>query len=264
MSDAQQTATPFPTPPPFYKHFTKQNTSQLQRLRREQGHGKTRDDTRSAGEQDVDVLQLPSEFRYLIPPQPPTDGRWRSFGTSHDLNAHDPTLEENGVEQLFPDHPSVKLLPQPHLIALARSLLTTFLSMSGVLAQDPSLYEEKVQDLRTMAINMQNLIGSWRPHQARETLILLMEERLDKIRAEIKAVIEAQENVEQMLQGLQNLEVAHAQSKENSELSNGVHKHDATAQKVQDRQRVAWAALEDQTADDEAAVNAATAQRVGS
>lgn len=74
----------FPTPPPFYKNFTKDNLDQLKRLREgkdkpENTNGSTPDD------QTLDVLSLPPEIRTLIPPEPPTDGRFKTFGVQHDV-----------------------------------------------------------------------------------------------------------------------------------------------------------------------------------
>lgn len=66
----------FPTPPPFYKSFTKENLAQLKQRQR------IREDSENDG---LDVLALPHELRQLIPPKPPTDGRYRSFGIQHDV-----------------------------------------------------------------------------------------------------------------------------------------------------------------------------------
>lgn len=138
---ADQPHAPYPAPAPFYKSFTPTNLAQLRQLRKEQP-------TTS----DSNVLALPPELRYLIPPEPPADGKWTSYGTSLSAAPTIPTLEENGIEQLYPLTEDAKSNPQPHLIALARSLLTTFLALVGVLSRDPMAFEGRVEDLQTVRL----------------------------------------------------------------------------------------------------------------
>ena len=161
MAEQQQSISAFPTPPPFYKHFTKQNIGRLRQLRKEAGVPTAHPDTHDEAKQDVDILSLPSELRFLIPPPPPS-GDITAFGASASLDAPAATLTESGVEQLYPEHPSVKQNPQPHLIALTRSLMTTFLSITGILAQNPELFPEKIEDLQTIMFNIHDLINQYR------------------------------------------------------------------------------------------------------
>ena len=71
MADQSRTlSAAFPTPPPFYKDFTKENVSQLNRLRREAG---------------AEEVRVPAVLHNLLPPEPPADGRYRSFGIQHDV-----------------------------------------------------------------------------------------------------------------------------------------------------------------------------------
>ena len=68
-------ATAFPTPPPFFKHFTKQNVTKMRQIRKEA----------ASNNDDMDVASLPPELGYLMPPEPPADGRYKSFGAQHDV-----------------------------------------------------------------------------------------------------------------------------------------------------------------------------------
>ena len=74
MADQARTlSAAFPTPPPFYKHFTKENATQLRDLRRD------------PSSKDIDAASIPADLRNLLPPEPPTDGRYKSFGIQHDV-----------------------------------------------------------------------------------------------------------------------------------------------------------------------------------
>lgn len=242
MAEQAAMAAPFPAPPPFYKHFTKQNLARLKQIRKEAGITDSATAERNDEKTDVDILSLPPELRYLVPPDPPINGKFSSFGTSIDLNAPEPTLQEAGIEQLYPADANVRLNPQPQLIALARSLLTTFLSLTGILAQDPVLYEDRATDLQTIMYNMHDLINQYRPHQARESLILMMEERVEKMKAEIASIDESRDKVAKLLQGLQEGELAHKMEDEAEEKHK--IKESAEVAKRKARQRAAWEALE--------------------
>jgi mediator of RNA polymerase II transcription subunit 7 len=200
MAEQVSIAAPFPAPPPFYKHFSKQNLAALRQLRKAARDSRDGD---SDGNNELDVSSLPSELQYLIPPEPPKDEKYISFGVEIDRHAPDTSLESAGIEQVYPSHPSVRSDPQPHLIALARSLLASFLSLVGILSTNPELYQEKTQDLQTLMYNMHDLINQYRPHQARETLILLMEERVERMRREIQGIEDAKEKVRTVLQTLE-------------------------------------------------------------
>ncbi|KAM0723530.1 hypothetical protein Q7P37_000517 [Cladosporium fusiforme] len=253
MAEKPQTKANFPTPPPFYQHFTKDNIAQLDKIRKEQSLSQPESEanyTANSGEaKDVALETLPPNLRYLVPPPPPADGKWRTFGAQHDLNAPDPSLEEAGIEVLFPSDPSVKLNPQPYLLSLARSMLTTFLALTGTLSEDPTQYLEGVTDLKTLVTNMHHLINQYRPHQARETLILMMEERIEKLRGEIKAIGEAGENMEGVFKGLQ--ESGEAQGSKEGSQSTEKDGKDSSVDEGTGKQRTAWDALQAANLDDD-------------
>lgn len=72
----------------------------------------------------------------------------------------------------------------------------------GTLSINPEHYGRKIEDLRTLFINMHHLINEYRPHQARETLIVMMEEQVERCRGEVNGVREMREKVEGILEGL--------------------------------------------------------------
>lgn len=66
---------------------------------------------------------------------------------------------------------------------------------------------DKILDLRDLFYNFHHLINEYRPHQARESLISMMQATLDRTRAETNAIRDAKEKVERVLEGLGSLKV---------------------------------------------------------
>ncbi|TKA80289.1 hypothetical protein B0A55_03029 [Friedmanniomyces simplex] len=241
---------PFPTPPPFYKHFTKDNLTLLRRLRKEAGISTDRSHTDDGPHPDLDILSLPPELRYLIPPPPPTELTMHTFGFPRSLAAPPPTLTDlPGITRLYPSHPSVLLNPQAHLISLARTQLTTFLTLIGNLSQNPAEgWEDETKDIEEVTLNMLDLVNRYRPHQARETLILAMEERVRRMRGEVEEIRRLKGRVGEVMAGLQDagsngdegLEGLGADAR-----GRGDDEADGEVGRRKARQRVAWAALEE-------------------
>jgi mediator of RNA polymerase II transcription subunit 7 len=81
-------AAAFPSPPPFYQHFTPDNLERIAALHAAQRaqSANTSSDTQttlgevSAANPALRILDLPPELRYLQPPEPPAEGVYRSFG----------------------------------------------------------------------------------------------------------------------------------------------------------------------------------------
>lgn len=89
MTEQQQTnaaAVAFPSPPPFYQHFTAENLDRIAALRAAQQAGSHSPDSGAHDTRNVvskpilRLLDLPPELRCLQPPEPPADGIYRSFG----------------------------------------------------------------------------------------------------------------------------------------------------------------------------------------
>ena len=84
-------------------------------------------------------------------------------------------LEASGVRRLYPqayDH-------KRELKKLNHSILVNFLDLVDILirAPDSAKRSEKLEDMNLLFINMHHLINEYRPHQARETLRVMMEEQ---------------------------------------------------------------------------------------
>jgi mediator of RNA polymerase II transcription subunit 7 len=79
MADEGTASAIFPPPPPFYKHFTPANIERLKELK--EAHSAKE----GAAKEASSLLDLPPELRYLLPPEPPEDGIYRSFGETVDV-----------------------------------------------------------------------------------------------------------------------------------------------------------------------------------
>jgi mediator of RNA polymerase II transcription subunit 7 len=81
-------------------------------------------------------------------------------------------------------------------------MLLNYLELIGIISQDPTCAEIKIQHLTTLYLNAHHIINEYRPHQARETLILMAEERIAKMKAEIESVKEVKAKVESLPKSL--------------------------------------------------------------
>ncbi|KAI0182875.1 mediator complex, subunit Med7 [Xylaria flabelliformis] len=205
--EQQQTASTWPPPPPFWKAFTPDNIARIEELRKEKAE--------RAGIQDLSSIRidsLPRELRNLQPPPEPEDGEWRVFGDKYGLKDELPQLEDGEIRRLFPN-PEERDQDGKHfdratiLKRLAKSLLLNFLELTGLLATSPEAAEDKVTDIRDLFINFHHLINEYRPHQARESLIALMQSQLDRTRAETNAIRDAKDHAERVLEGLGSITI---------------------------------------------------------
>lgn len=107
-------------------------------------------------------------------PPPPIRDNYMMFGNPFqcdDLIIR--PLESQGIERLHPmqfDH-------KRELKKLNMSILINFLDLLDILIKSPGSIkrEEKLEDLKLLFVHMHHLINEYRPHQARETLRVMME-----------------------------------------------------------------------------------------
>lgn len=121
-----------------------------------------------------------------------------------------PTLEEQGITNLpttgLSDSKDAKHYDRAfELKKLVKSLLLNFLELSGTLSRNPAHAEAKIQDLRTLFINIHHILNEYRPHQARESAIAMMQNHLDKTRTETVAIRTQVEKAKRVLEGLGSL-----------------------------------------------------------
>ncbi|KAJ4350036.1 Mediator of RNA polymerase II transcription subunit 7 [Didymosphaeria variabile] len=209
----------FPNPPPFYKHFTPKNIDALAQFKSDQN---IENDTAITTAQ---LLQLPTELRYLVPPAPPSPTtEYSVFGKKTTMNALDDypevmqairtRLQTHPItgdvvldwtyEQLYPSSSNWSSLDrQAYLFRFLRSIILSYIELLGTVAQDPmsNARDEKLKDVLTLALNMHALVNEYRPHQARETLIREMERQVERKRAEVEGVERMAERVKEVLEG---------------------------------------------------------------
>jgi len=120
------------------------------------------------------------------------------------------TLKELGLPQLYPSPPSTpsqapgaaasfSIHHAFYLKRIVRSILLNFLELVGTLSEEPERYEEKLKDLENLFLNAHALVNEYRPHQARETVILMMEEQIERKRKEIEGVLTMKLKIEELL-----------------------------------------------------------------
>lgn len=128
---------------------------------------------------------------------------------------------------------------------LTKSLLLNFMELMGVMSVNPeqvflfsySIHlstaqiplliivrkfkgEIKLDDIRTHFINIHHLLNQYRPHQARESLILLMEDQVARANAETEGIYAMKKKVEGVLDGFKNLEIP-GEEKEDGKAGDG-------------------------------------------
>ncbi|KAH7323084.1 mediator complex, subunit Med7 [Stachybotrys elegans] len=206
-------ASTFPNPPPFWKDFTPDRTARIEKLRATYIERAEAQEPNAPpiDEATLRLPELPEELINLQPPAEPADGRWRVFGDQYMLDDKLPTLEEQGITNLASSAPIDRDARHYdralELKRLAKSLLLNFHELTGTLSRNPSHAEAKAADLRTLFINMHHIINEYRPHQARESAIEMMQDHLDRTRSETIAIRTQVDRARRVLEGLGSLTI---------------------------------------------------------
>lgn len=118
-------------------------------------------------------------------------------------------LKDHGIEAMYDEPPqddttdALRDVPpnaSHHLTVISKYLLLNFLELVGLLSRCPERYEAKLDDIRNLFINAHHLLNLYRPHQTRESLIMMMEEQLKKSKEEISEMDRVKAKTEQLLQ----------------------------------------------------------------
>ena len=124
------------------------------------------------------------------PPKPP-DGPFQMFGVQRPAIGSVPPLPPL-EEQLYSAANEREALVE--LRRLNKLLLTSFLDLLRAMQETPTQCSAKVAQIRTLLLNIQHLLNSLRPFQAREELISTLQAQLDakqELVDELRSGIEA-------------------------------------------------------------------------
>ncbi|CAK9322931.1 unnamed protein product [Citrullus colocynthis] len=153
----------YPPPPPFYKLYK-------------------------------DYLQDPKSTPE--PPQP-IEGTYMCFGSNYTTDDVLPSLEEQGVRQLYPRGPNIDF--KKELRSLNRELQLHILELADILVERPSQYARRVEEISLIFKNLHHLLNSLRPHQARATLIHILELQIERRRQAVEDIKRRREEAQRLL-----------------------------------------------------------------
>lgn len=138
-------------------------------------------------------------------PPPPIHDQYQMFGNT--FNTEESIirpLESQGIKRLYPLH----FDRRRELKKINQSLLANFLDLLDLLVHSPDSPRraEKVEDLSLLFIHIHHLLNEFRPHQARETLRVMMElqrrQRLETAHRFQKHLDKVQDILQQAIQTL--------------------------------------------------------------
>lgn len=176
----------FPPPPWYHEYFTKSN------LARAKQH-----------KNDEDKDSFP--YKLMVPPQPPAE-TYRGFGNIWQVQDKLLSLEAAGIKQLYDDKDVEDHAGRiDELKRLLKSLLLNFLELVGMMSINPESFPSKAEDIRIILINMHHLLNEYRPHQSRESLIMLM---ADQIQAKKQSIASLRQSLAEIKQSLADMATA--------------------------------------------------------
>lgn len=193
-SDTNDISFLYPPPPPYIKFFTKENLEKLPEYKK----------NRKSAAGDEELIESPLDF--LVPPPMPQD-QYRAFGSIWQVKDRLPDLEASGLTQLYKkpdaDTSTDYQYKMQQLRRLLKSLLLNYLELVGVLSVNPELYPAKVEHIGTILVNIHHLLNEYRPHQSRESLIMLLEGQVEYKKKEIQQIEQVCQEVREKLGKIQ-------------------------------------------------------------
>ncbi|KAJ3276133.1 Mediator of RNA polymerase II transcription subunit 7 [Terramyces sp. JEL0728] len=157
---ATELSTAFPFPPTYYENYTDEN---IEKFNKEKESGNI-------------TLNLE-------PPEPP-EGPFIQFGEQDNIKIQLPDVKEIGIQC----SDSAGLSRSDHLKMLNKSLLLNFVEMLDLLVTDTANANYKVEHLRSLFVEFHHLLNEYRPHQGRETLMMIMKEQIEHKRTVTKEI----------------------------------------------------------------------------
>ncbi|CAH2074376.1 unnamed protein product [Thlaspi arvense] len=130
-------------------------------------------------------------------PPPPIEGTYVCFGSNYTTEDVLPSLEEQGVPQLYPKDSNVDY--KKELRSLNRELQLHILELADVLVERPSQYAKRIGEISSIFKNLHHLLNSLRPHQARATLIHIMELQILQRKQAVEDIKRRREEAQRLL-----------------------------------------------------------------
>lgn len=183
----------YPPPPPFVKFFTDENKEKLKKWQ--------------STEHDADA-QAPGELRFLVPPKQPEGTHYRGYGNVWSFEDKLPSLKDTEWDQLYPANDETITLETKisELHKLVDLLLLNFLELIGIASIDPSKLEPKFKDISLILININHLLNTYRPHQSRESLIMVLRKQIEAKRKEMEEIDNVTEEIKLRIAKLTDLD----------------------------------------------------------
>jgi len=141
------------------------------------------------------------------PPPIPIEGTYNMFGRMYTTEDFLPSLESEGRIQLYSKE---RIDHIAELKRLMRLLLSKFLALLDSLVNQPEQQGQKIEEIELIFINLHHLINSFRPHQARQTLISQLEDQISKRKEFISSIDQILEETERTKQACQEILISKA------------------------------------------------------
>ncbi|XP_075517517.1 mediator of RNA polymerase II transcription subunit 7a-like [Primulina tabacum] len=130
-------------------------------------------------------------------PPPSIQGTYVLYGANYTTDDVLPGLEEQGVRQLYPKGPNIDF--KKELKSLNRELQLHLLELADVLVERPSQYARRVEDISLIFKNLHHLLNSLRPHQARATIIHILEQQIERRKQAVEDISRRREEAQRLL-----------------------------------------------------------------
>ncbi|KAI5970397.1 MED7 [Candida margitis] len=186
----------YPPPPPFVKFFTAENLDKLEETRKANS-SKVKEGDNNDTEED-----LQGELKFLVPPKMPSGSQYRGYGNIWSFKDKLPNLKDTQWEQLYDDANLTSETKISELHKIMDSLLLNFIELISILSVDPQQFEPKVKDMSLLLINFNHLLNTYRPHQSRESLIMMLKRQIQAKRAEIENIESVCKNVKSKIMSI--------------------------------------------------------------
>lgn len=182
----------YPPPPPYFKFFTEENRAKLEAWQKDHD-----------GKEQL-VPEPPGELKFLVPPKQPEGTHYRGYGSLWSFEDKLPSLEDLGWKKLYEsvDDQDTSRAKIHELHKLTDSLLLCFLELIGIMSIEPQQFHVKIEDLKLILININHILNTYRPHQSRESLIMLLRQNIEQKRSEITEIDKTCDSIRQRIKAI--------------------------------------------------------------